>query len=191
MLAFLEDVVVDDADVESLESFPRSESQGVLDGNLIGSGVGRFVFRPVTVWLKSPPSRRKEAANSSDVLHHRVVARIEEDADLAVVEKKLGRVNLQKAHIHSPSAVYVWSQVINCSRSAQQQQQQQLLFTNWAILVAAAFIMIFLFHMHMAIVSAAASTILRSSQISIYGSLGLAGLLILIFGRLKDMENRL
>ena len=51
--------------------------------------------------------------------------------------------------------------------------------------------MIFLFHMHMAIVSAAASTILRSSQISIYGSLGLAGLLILIFGRLKDMENRL
>ena len=90
MLAFLEDVVVDDADVESLESFPRSESQGVLDGNLIGSGVGRFVFRPVTVWLKSPPSRRKEAANSSDVLHHRVVARIEEDADLAVVEKKTG-----------------------------------------------------------------------------------------------------
>ena len=96
MLVFLEDVVVDDADVESLESFPRSESQGALDGDVVGSGVGRPVFRPV-IDQNSLVQVSSVAADGSgelsDVLHHRVVARIEEDADLAVgdVEPGVGR----------------------------------------------------------------------------------------------------
>lgn len=84
MFVLLKDVVIDDADVESLQSLSRVEGQSSSYGDVVRSGVRRAVLRPEVdlngdVRISAFTAHR--SGELSDILHHRVVARIEEDAD--------------------------------------------------------------------------------------------------------------